>query len=492
MRINDEHREINQIMRELVKAVNDGDQDKFEQLWKESLEAAKADVAEKLRKENREAMEAADQEVLRARGENVLTSEEQQYYSKLVEAFNSSNPKQALANLNLTMPETIINRVAEDLRTDHPLLRAIRFQPTGANIRTIINTNGQQKAVWGQLCDPIVKELAGGFQVVNAGLLKLSAFLPVCKQGFRFTTGWLDAYVRATLYEACANGLEEGIVAGSGKDEPIGMKRKVGPGTTVVDGVYPMKELVEVGDLDLATVGKLVAMVAKDENGKTRKVRDLLLVVNEIDYYKRIMPAIMMLTTDGSYRSTLPYPMTIVPVTNGLEEGEAVFGLGYRYFAAIGQESVDGIIDYSDHAWFLQDMRLYLIKAFANGFPMDGNAFLRLDVSKLKPARYIVQTSENAPSSNANLAALSLGAAALSPAFAAATTAYTAATTNASNVIRAVSAEADAEIEVKLGNDVVPNGSALEWAAGENVVTVKVNAANGVATKTYTITVTKS
>lgn len=492
MRIEDEHREIKQIMRELVKAVNDNDQDKFAQLYQESLEAAKADVAEKLRKENKEAMEAADQEVLRARGENVLTSEEQQYYSKLGEAFASSNPKQALANLNLTMPETIINRVAEDLRTDHPLLRAIRFQPTGANIRTIINTNGQQKAVWGKLCDEIVKELAGGFQVVNTGLLKLSAFLPVCKQGFRFTTGWLDAYVRATLYEACANGLEEGIVAGTGKDEPIGMKRKVGPGTTVVDGVYPLKELVEVGDLDLATVGSLVALVAKDESGKNRKVRDLLLVVNEIDYYKRIMPAIMMLTPDGSYRSTLPYPITIVPVANGLEEGEAVFGLGYRYFAAIGQESVDGIIDYSDHAWFLQDMRLYLIKAFANGFPMDGNAFLRLDISKLKPARYIVQTSENAPSSNSALADLSLGAAALSPAFAAGTTAYTAATTNATNVIKAVPAEADAEIEIKLGNDVVPNGSALTWAAGENVVTIKVSAANGVATTTYTVTVTKS
>lgn len=492
MRINDERRSIDQVMKELVKAISDNEQEKFEQLWKESLEISEANVAERIRNENQEAMEAADQEVLRARGENVLTSEEKQYYTKLGEAFTSSNPKQALANLNLTMPETIINRVAEDLRTDHPLLKAIRFQPTGANIRTIINTNGQQKAVWGQLCDEIVKESAGGFQVVNTGLLKLSAFLPVCKQGFKFTNGWLDAYVRATLYEACANGLEEGIVAGSGKDEPIGMKRKVGPGTTVVDGVYPLKEMVEVGDLDLATVGKLVAMVAKDENGKTRKVRDLLLVVNEIDYYVRVLPAIMMLTPDGSYRSTLPYPMTIVPVANGLEEGEAVFGLGYRYFAAIGQESEDGIIDYSDHAWFLKDQRLYIIKAFANGFPMDGNAFLRLDISKLKPARYIVQTSENVPSSDANLSELSLGAAALSPAFAAATTTYTAATSNATNVIKAVPAEADAEIEVKLGSDVVPNGSALTWAAGQNVVTVKVTSADGTATKTYTVTVTKS
>jgi hypothetical protein len=123
---------------------------------------------------------------------------------------------------------------------------------------------------------------------------------------------------------------------------------------------------------------------------------------------------------------------------------------------------------------------------------MDGNAFLRLDISKLKPARYVVQTSENTPSSNSALAELSLGAAALSPAFAAATTSYTASTTNGTNVIKAVPKEADAEIEVKLGDDVVPNGSPITWAAGENVVTVKVTAANGVASTTYTITVTKS
>ena len=95
MRINDERRSIDQVMKELVKAISNNEQEKFEQLWKESLEISEANVAERIRKEKQEAMEAADQEVLRARGENVLTSEEKQYYTKLGEAFTSSNPKQA-------------------------------------------------------------------------------------------------------------------------------------------------------------------------------------------------------------------------------------------------------------------------------------------------------------------------------------------------------------------------------------------------------------
>lgn len=481
-------RNINQVMRELVQAINAENQEQANKLFEESMQLMKDQVRDELRQERAEETDAA---IMEARGFRRMTSAEQKFYNGLIECMKAKNPEQALANLKETMPETVINKVAEDLRTEHPLLKAITFIPTGANIKTIVNTNGRQTGAWGDLCDEIVKELAGGFEVVNTSLYKLSAFLPVCKQGFIFTTGWLDAYVRATLYEAAANSLEDGIVDGTGKNMPIGMTREVGPDVTVTAGVYPRKAKIEVQDLDIQTMGNLVAMVAKDEKGKTRKIRNLLIVCNESDYYKRILPAIMILQPDGSYRNALPYPVTVIPVSGGLEEGEAVFGLGYRYFAAIGQDK-EGQIEYSDHVWFLKDQRVFIIKLFANGFPMDNNSFLLLDISKLQRMRYVVQTSENTPSSNANLADLKIGKLALSSTFDPSTTSYTASTTDASNVLRVVPAEAEAVVECKLGTTVVPNGSALTWAAGSNTVTVKVTAANGSTTKTYTVTVTKS
>ena len=36
------------------------------------------------------------------------------------------------------------------------------------------------------------------------------------------------------------------------------------------------------------------------------------------------------------------------------------------------------------------------------------------------------------------------------------------------------------------------NGDAITWATGSNTVAVKVTAANGTATQTYTVTVTKA
>ena len=485
------NRTIETITAEMSQAISADDNAKFVQLINELAENVKDQLTEEQEQKLQAIQMDADRAALAARGDKPLTTAEQKFYEGLGEAMKAKDAKQALSNLKDVMPETVINRVFDDLRTRHPLLSAIQFIPSGANIKLIVNANGQQEAAWGELCDEIVTELTGGFKVVQANLLKLSAFLPVCKQGFSFGPNWLDRYVRETLYEAIANGLEAGIVDGNGKSEPIGMTRQVGPGTTVTDGVYPRKVKVAVSDFDMPTMGRLISLLAVDENGKNRDIRDLILVCNVTDYFTKVLPATMIMAPDGTYRSALPYPVTIIPVSRGLAQGEAVFGLGYRYFAAAGMDP-NGNIEHSDHYRFLQDQRVYIIKAFANGFPMDGNAFLLLDISNVLPARYLVQTSEETPASNAKLASLKIGALTLSSAFDPDTTSYTASTTNASNIVRAIPQDADATIIVKNGSTEYPNGTAIPWAAGSNTLTVKVIAADGSTNKTYTVTVTKS
>ena len=42
---------------------------------------------------------------------------------------------------------------------------------------------------------------------------------------------------------------------------------------------------------------------------------------------------------------------------------------------------------------------MYLVKGYANGFPMDNNSFLYLDISGLKPLTYKVTVVEGAGSS---------------------------------------------------------------------------------------------
>ena len=127
-----------------------------------------------------------------------------------------------------------------------------------------------------------------------------------------------------------------------------------------------------------------------DENGRSRAVRDVILLVNPTDYFTKIMPATTLMAPDGSYRNdVMPYPMSIMQVP-AVPEGAAILGVATRYFAAAGTAKT-GRIEFSDEYRFLEDERVYLIKAYANGEPKDNSSFLLLDISSLKPAAWLVQ-----------------------------------------------------------------------------------------------------
>ena len=64
--------------------------------------------------------------------------------------------------------------------------------------------------------------------------------------------------------------------------------------------------------------------------------------------------------------------------------GKAVFGLASRYFMGMGTAK-GGKLEYSDEYKFLEDNRVYLIKMYGNGKPLDANAFVYADISGLLP-----------------------------------------------------------------------------------------------------------
>lgn len=491
MRSND-IRTRDEIRATMQQAIRENNTDAFYGAFDEMMLRIQEDIQGEYEERLSQLSQEMDTRALANRGVRQLTKEERDYYQKLGDAMNSADPRQAVANMDLVIPRTVINDVFNELQTAHPLLSIINFQASAGIAEIIVNTNGYQEAAWGELCDEIVKELTTGFKKVDAKLMKLSAFLPVCKAMLDLGPDWLDEYVRQCLYEALSNGMEAGIVDGSGNKMPIGMTRQVGDNVTVTGGVYPKKEAITVTDLRPGTVGNLISIMAADPNGKPRRVRDVILLVNPQDYYQKVMPATTIMAPDGRYvNNVMPYPMTIIE-TPALDRGEAVMGIGYRYIALAGT-SPEGRIDYSDHYRFLEDERVYLIKAYANGMPADNNAFLRLDISGLQPATWrVTQVTDPKPSTDANLSALSIGSLSLTPAFASETVSYTAATTNSTNTITAVPSDASATVKVTVNSAEIDNGTAATWQDGSNTVKVEVTAPDGTTTKTYTVTVTKS
>lgn len=486
---NQNRMEIRAAMQAAVKA---GDTEQFAEQLTKMMDLVAQEVREEYEQKLEEMRQSNDARVLAARGERCLTAEEKAYYTAFAEAAMTADPKQAVTNLEVTLPRTVINSVIQDISTTHPLLSKIEFTPSNGAVRMLVDKTGKQKAVWGKLTDKIIQELSAGVAEVQTILCKLSAFMFVNKPMLELGPEWLDTFVRKVLYEAIAVGLEEGVVDGTGKDMPIGMTRQVGDNVVVSGGVYPKKSKIKLNAINADTIGNLLAILAVDDNGKGREVSDVVFIVNYQDYFQKVMPATTIMAPDGTYRNdVMPYPMTVIK-SCALVSGEAIIGIGERYAAFAGTDK-QGKIEYSDQYHFVEDERAYIVKVYANGLPKDNNSFLLLDISELQPATYTVTQIEPAPSPSnvATLASLSMGAAKLTPVFAAETDTYTATTSNDSNTINAAPSDAAAEVKITVDDKPVENGASVTWKGGSNTVKVTVTAEDGTSTKTYTVTVTK-
>lgn len=493
-------------------AVQNNDEEAFAEAFSDFANA----LQEAVIAEARGLVQATDNQILAGRGVRVLTNNEHTYYQKLIEAMKSDNPKQALSGFDAVLPETVINTVFDDITEEHPLLSEIRFDNAAALIKWLYSTmDGRFLAWWGPLCSEIKKQLAAQFNYLNLEQTKLSAFVPVCKAMLDLGPAWLDRYVRTILAEAIANGLEQGIISGRGLAEaamnpddriyePVGMDRDL----TAFDNAtgYAPKAPIPVTQFTPAAYGALASRLAVGPNLLNRTVTQLLMVVNPVDYFNKVMPATAFQRPDGSWvRDILPLPTKIVQSAY-VEQGKAILGLAKRYIMAMGTGK-GGRIEYSDEYRFLEDERTYLIKLYGTGRPMDNTSFLVLDIQNLVPAVPDVHITNDPlnvagnvevtndplsvlPVFDARLASLKIGALTLSPAFNKSVMVYTAATSDASNTITAIAKDGEAEIEILVNEAPHTNGTAATWEEDEN--TVEITVTSGTESETYTVTVTKS
>lgn len=332
-----------------------------------------------------------DSAILAARGIRQLTAEEKKYYTGWMGALKEhyNNPKMAFTGLdNTTLPTTVIDQVLSDIGTSFPLLAAINFQNTSAITKMIVNKQGMQLSTWGALNTAIATELNGSIAVVSIEENKLTAYMAVSRDMLDVGPEWMDAYVRAVLSEALGYGLCKGIVIGTGKDQPIGMTKDLAGAVT--EGVYPDKTAITVNDLSVSTIGGIAAILAQGPNDRLRPVPSILIVVNPVDYFEKVLPATTYLTTVGTYiNNVLPYPSTIVQDIN-VPSGKAIFGLASKYFMGVGKGGSGGQLEYSDEFQFLDDNRVYKIKMYGNGMPLDNNAFVLADISNLAALKQTV------------------------------------------------------------------------------------------------------
>lgn len=463
-------------LKEKIKAaIESNDSEEFARV---QVEMAK-NIEDRILKEAREAVneDLSDQAVMAKRGLNPLTKEEREYYNEVIGAGG-------FAGVEKLMPPTIFDRVFEDLRQNHPLLSEIDFVNT-TGVTEWISRNGDVAAAWwGPLTDEIKKKLEMSFKKEETGLYKLSAYVPVAKAMLDLGPQWLDRFVREILFESLAIALELGIVAGTGKEQPIGMIKDLEG--AVVAGVYPDKEAVTLTSLSPENLGANI-MAPLTKNGK-RAVPRVLIIVNPLDYWSKIFPQTTFLSGTGTYvHGVLPIPATVVQSV-AVPQGTLIAGMAKDYFMGVGSTQK---IDFSDHYKFLEDERTYIAKQYANGKPLDNDAFLVFDISGLTPVRPVVEIT---PHYNTKLGGLKLTEntsgedAVISPAFNSHVHYYTTTTEDNKGKVVATAVDAGATITAKLNNETANLANTLTFTEGANVIEITVT--NGGFSEVYILVVT--
>jgi len=483
-----------EIMNKLNQAIKDGNDEAFQAAFTEYTDM----LQEAVLAEAQGYVQASDNNILAGRGARVLTSQETKYYEKVIDAMKSSNPQQALTLIDETLPTTVIDSIFEDIQEAHPLLTEINFQNTGILTEILISTqDGRHLATWGKLCDTIVKELTAGTDVINLAQNKLSAFIPICKAMLEIGPTWIDRYVRTILLEAISNGLEKAIILGTGVDEPVGMTKDPNGNFNAVTG-YPNLVAVPMNEISPDTYGGILAALAVGPTGLYRTVNEVLFICNPVDYYTKIMPAIMKIQPDGSYVSRFPHPTKLIQSVY-VPANKAIIGLGKRYFFGLGTGQ-GGKIEYSDHYKFLEDDRYYLTKLYGDGKPLDSGSFKVVDITNLRPTAPIVRVADYIDARLATLAITDeLTAAVNIGVFNENIHAYSGAVADASvagdnNVasMTLTTKDPNAVVVVKNGANVVTkanNAYALTLAAGANVITIT-STVDSVEQEAYVIVLT--
>ncbi|EOG9386516.1 phage major capsid protein [Listeria monocytogenes] len=329
----------------------------------EMVDAMAADIMDQAKKEARQ---EADQYISASRTDKNITNEE-------IKFFNDINKEVGYKEETL-LPQTVVDEIFEDLTTEHPFLASIGMRTTGLRAK-FLKSETSGLAVWGKIFGEIKGQLDATFSEEESIQNKLTAFVVVPKDLENFGPVWVKRFVVTQIEEAFAVALESAFIIGDGKDKPIGLTRKVGKGTNVVDGVYPEK--VASGTLTFAsskvTVNELTDVYkyhSVKENGKPLNVAgEVTLLVNPTDAWD-VKKQYTSLNANGVYVTALPYNLNIIE-SLFVPEKKAISYVAKRYDALIG-----GALNIStfDQTLAFEDLNLYAAKQFAYGKAKDEKA----------------------------------------------------------------------------------------------------------------------
>lgn len=313
-------------------------------------------------------------------GLRTLTEKEKQWIDRAIKQEDTSS----LTGKEIDyLPETTVSYIFEDLKTAHPLFQYIDWAPAGVQKWFLSERSG--KATWGKLTRAIIDKIEAGIDSLDLEVNSLSAFMFVPRAIINMGYKWIDRFVRTVLLEVNEEGIETGIIAGDGKESPIGLLKDLEG--AVVSGKYPDKTPVAITDFGPDSFGKDV-LPTLNRNGK-RTVDTIVIIANQNEIDTKIYKATHVLGFNG-YVKADNYKNFVYVACPDVPENKAIAYIPKKYVAGISRMG----IDFSDHYKFLEQLRTYSVLTYGNGRLKSNDDAVVLDITNLKELKPIVQTEE--------------------------------------------------------------------------------------------------
>lgn len=285
--------------------------------------------------------------------------------------FKAVVEKHGFDGVSELFPKTVMDYVYSRLKTEHPLLSLVDVRNVRGVLTMLYAKDNTATAFWGPICEEIKQMVLSGFEEVRLDNSKLSGFVPVCKALLELGPEWLAQYVADVMYEIMATSLEAAIIAGDGKNKPIGMIKKL---TGAVDGVYQDRETVAITKFDAASLAGVRASLAA-ENPNARDVR---MIVNPQTYWLKVFPALAYRAADGAWiTDRLPTGEQII-LSRAVPLDRIIVGDPKDYILGIAS---DITISRYDQTLAIEDQELFIARFLGMGRPKHYNAFFVLDVA---------------------------------------------------------------------------------------------------------------
>lgn len=297
-----------------------------------------------------------------------LSKEEKTFLEALV-----NDPKQSIVAGQVdTIPTTMIDITLENIKTEDKdgVLSDVEFAP--ADVKKWIVADKTGTFAWGSLFGSIGGELGAQFDGLNVELNKLSAHLIIPKALRDLALPYVDKYFMAILKENMKEGLEYGYLQGTGKNEPIGIYKKINDVNQ--DGTHQNKTVNET--LTKFTPKGLAAAKIYLSNDGKRTLKELSLYCNPNDEANYVAPALY----DDEGKLISSYKNLKVKQSTQNPQGKAALVIPKKYVMGLREM---GIKEY-DQTKALDDADVVIAKSYANGRAVDDNVAYVFDVTKLQ------------------------------------------------------------------------------------------------------------